>query len=118
MITVSSLQLIEDDLFTLRPSKKLSEPESPVRRSFNCSNSAFSAGLESTSLIKASMSAICFSVSSRRFPTDTGVVGPADVDVLETVVMLPVGENELLANLAVVVSLPLVLPSVVLLLVS
>ena len=64
------------------------------------------------------MSAICFSVSSRRFPTDTGVVGPADVDVPETVVILPVGDNELLVNLTVVDSLPLVLTSVVLLVVS
>ena len=114
MITVRSLQLIEDDLFTLRPSKELREPERPLRRSFSFSNSSFSAGLESTSLIKASMSAICLSVSSRRFRTDTGVDGPADVDVPETVV-LPIDNDELLANLTVVDSL--VVPSVVLIVV-
>ena len=115
MITVSSLQLIEDDLFTLRPSKELREPERPLSRSFSFSNSAFSAELESTSLIKASMSAICLSVSSRRFRTDTGVVGPADVDVPKTVVILPVDNNELLVNSTVVDSL--VLASVVLIVV-
>ena len=113
MITVRSVQLIEDDLFTLRPCKEVREPERPLRRSFSFSNSSLSAELESTSLIKASMSAICFSVSSWRFRTDTGVDGPADVDV----VMLPVDDNELLFNLAVVDSLPLVLPSVVLIVV-
>ena len=104
MITVRSLQLIEDDLFTLRPSKEVREPERPLRRSFSFSNSAFSAELESTSLIKASMSAICFSVSSLRFRTETveGVVSPADVDAPETVVPAFVTlsvDNELLVNL-------------------
>ena len=105
MITVRSLQVIEDDLFTLRPSKELSEPERPLSRSLSFSNSSFRAGLESTSLIKASMSAICLSVSSRRFRTDTvAVVGSSvdDMDVPETVVSavveLSVDDNELLVN--------------------
>ena len=65
------------------------------------------------------MSAICLSVSSRRFRTDTvAVVGSSvdDMDVPETVVSavveLSVDDNELLVNLTIVESL--VLPIVVL----
>ena len=78
MITVRSLQDIEDDLRTLLPFKEPSDPESPVRRSFNFCNSSFRAGLESTSSIKASMSAICLFVSSWRLRTATTAV--VDVD--------------------------------------
>ena len=115
MMMVSSLQVIDEDLFTLRVSNELREPERPRRRSFNFSNSSCSAGLESTSLINSSMSAICFSVSSRRLRTETVVVvaGPSDVDLPETAVELSV-ERELLVGLIVVDSLPLVLPSVAL----
>ena len=115
MMMVSSLQVIDEDLFTLRVSNELREPERPRRRSFNFSNSSCSAGLESTSLINSSMSAICFSVSSRRLRTETVVVvaGPSDVDLPETAVELSV-EKELLVGLIVVDSLPLVLPSVAL----
>ena len=115
MMMVSSLQVIDEDLFTLRVSNELREPERPRRRSFNFSNSSCSAGLESTSLINSSMSAICFSVSSRRLRTETVVVvaGPSDVDLPETAVELSV-EKELLVVLIVVDSLPLVLPSVAL----
>ena len=103
MMMVSSLQVIDEDLFTLRVSNELREPERPRRRSFNFSNSSCSAGLESTSLINSSMSAICFSVSSRRLRTETVVVvaGPSDVDLPETAVELSV-EKELLVGLIVV----------------
>ena len=115
MMMVSSLQVIDEDLFTLRVSNELREPERPRRRSFNFSNSSCSAGLESTSLINSSMSAICFSVSSRRLRTETVVVvaGPSDVDLPDSAVELSV-EKELLVGLIVVDSLPLVLPSVAL----
>ena len=115
MMMVSSLQVIDEDLFTLRVSNELREPERPRRRSFNFSNSSCSAGLESTSLINSSMSAICFSVSSRRLRTETVVVvaGPSDVDLPDSAVELFV-EKELLVGLIVVDSLPLVLPSVAL----
>ena len=112
MITVRSLQVIEDDLFTLRLPKEPREPERPLSRSLSFSNSSFRAGLESTSLIKVSMSAICLSVSSRRFRAETVVVveSSVDIDVPETVVSAVV--EPLVENLTVVDSLSLVLPSV------
>ena len=88
MITVRSLQVIVIDLFTLRPSRVPSEPERPLRRFLSFSSSVLRAELDSTLFIRASRSAICFSVSSRRFETDISaavVPGKADdVDKLET----------------------------------
>ena len=112
MITVRSLQVIEDDLFALRLPKEPREPERPLSRSLSFSNSSFRAGLESTSLIKVSMSAICLSVSSRRFRADivVVVVSSVDIDVPETVVSAVVESS--VENLTVVDSLSLVLPSV------
>ena len=86
MITARSLQVSVVDLFTLPPSKLLSEPERPLSRSFSFSSSVLRAELESTLFIRASRSAICFSVSSRKFKTDISAVvsGPAvGVDTLE-----------------------------------
>ena len=88
MITARSLQVSVVDLFTLPPSNLLSEPERPLSRSFSFSSSVLRAELESTLFIRASRSAICFSVSSRRFKTDIAAVvvpgAAVDVDTLET----------------------------------